>query len=101
MTGTDPTVTVLPTDLGERDGLDPSKGLTVEEADAIMGRPIGAPKTGIFGLLDLVGLDLMPHVDKSMAASLKPGDAYVKLRRDWPLLTKMIADGYGDAVVVR
>ena len=25
-----------------------------------MGRPIGAPKTGIFGLLDLVGLDLSP-----------------------------------------
>lgn len=69
-------------------------GLTVEEADAIMGRPIGVPKTGIFGLLDLVGLDLMPHVDKSMAASLKPEDEYVKLRRDWPLLTKMIADGY-------
>ena len=69
-------------------------GLTVEEADAIMGRPIGAPKTGIFGLLDLVGLDLMPHVDKSMAASLQPGDAYVTLRRDWPLLTRMIADGY-------
>ncbi len=69
-------------------------GLTVEEADAIMGRPIGAPKTGIFGLLDLVGLDLMPHVDKSMAASLKPDDAYVALRRDWPLLAKMIADGY-------
>jgi 3-hydroxyacyl-CoA dehydrogenase len=69
-------------------------GLTVEEADAVMGRPIGAPKTGIFGLLDLVGLDLMPHVDKSMAASLKPDDAYVKLRRDWPLLAKMIADGY-------
>ncbi|HJR21022.1 MAG TPA: 3-hydroxyacyl-CoA dehydrogenase NAD-binding domain-containing protein [Dongiaceae bacterium] len=69
-------------------------GLSVEEADAIMGRPIGAPKTGIFGLLDLVGLDLMPHVDKSMAASLKPDDPYVTLRRDWPLLTKMIADGY-------
>lgn len=69
-------------------------GLTVEEADAIMGRPIGAPKTGIFGLLDLVGLDLMPHVDRSMAASLPPEDPYIKLRRDWPLLTKMIADGY-------
>jgi 3-hydroxyacyl-CoA dehydrogenase len=69
-------------------------GLTVEEADSIMGRPIGAPKTGIFGLLDLVGLDLMPHVDQSMAASLPPDDPYIKLRRDWPLLTKMIADGY-------
>lgn len=69
-------------------------GLTVEEADAIMGRPIGAPKTGIFGLLDLVGLDLMPHVDKSMASLLKPDDAYMKLRQPWPLLEKMIAEGY-------
>jgi 3-hydroxyacyl-CoA dehydrogenase len=69
-------------------------GLTIEEADAIMGRPIGAPKTGIFGLLDLVGLDLMPHVDQSMTASLPKDDGYIKLRRDWPLLTKMIADGY-------
>jgi 3-hydroxyacyl-CoA dehydrogenase len=69
-------------------------GLTVEQADAVMGRPIGAPKTGIFGLLDLVGLDLMPHVDASMAASLPAGDAYLGIRRDWPLLKQMIADGY-------
>ncbi|MES1150521.1 MAG: 3-hydroxyacyl-CoA dehydrogenase/enoyl-CoA hydratase family protein, partial [Dongia sp.] len=69
-------------------------GLTVEEADAIMGRPIGAPKTGIFGLLDLVGLDLQPHVDKSMREALKPDDAYQSVRRDFPLMERMIADGY-------
>jgi 3-hydroxyacyl-CoA dehydrogenase len=69
-------------------------GLSVEEADAIMGRPIGAPKTGLFALLDLVGLDLMPHVDKSMAALLKPDDLYMRERREFPLLTKMIAEGY-------
>lgn len=69
-------------------------GLTVEEADAIMGRPIGAPKTGIFGLLDLVGLDLQPHVDKSMREALKPDDAYQSVRRDFPLMEKMIKDGY-------
>lgn len=69
-------------------------GLTVEEADAIMGRPIGAPKTGIFGLLDLVGLDLQPHVDASMRAALKPDDAYQTVRRDFPLMDKMIADGF-------
>ena len=32
------------------------------------GRPMGVPKTGIFGLLDLVGLDLMPHVARSLLA---------------------------------
>src|SRR3546814_677129 len=31
------------------------RGLTVEEADAVMGRPLGIPKTGLFGRLDLVG----------------------------------------------
>jgi 3-hydroxyacyl-CoA dehydrogenase len=69
-------------------------GLTVEEADAIMSRPIGAPKTGIFGLLDLVGLDLQPHVDKSLREALKPNDAYQSVRRDFPLMERMIADGY-------
>jgi 3-hydroxyacyl-CoA dehydrogenase len=41
--------------------------LTVEEADAVMSRPVGIPKTGVFGLLDLVGIDLIPKVDASLA----------------------------------
>ncbi len=68
--------------------------LSVEEADAVMGRPLGIPKTGIFGLLDLVGLDLMPKVDASLGAALPQGDAYHSIRRPWPLLDKLIADGY-------
>jgi len=47
-------------------------GLTVEEADAVIGKPMGIPKTGVFGLIDLVGLDLMPHVNGSLAKSLPP-----------------------------
>ncbi len=69
-------------------------GLSVEEADAVMGRPLGIPKTGIFGLLDLVGLDLMPKVDASLAAALPETDAYHGIRRPWPLLDKLIAEGY-------
>ena len=69
-------------------------GLSVEEADAVMSRPVGIPKTGVFGLLDLIGLDLMPKVDSSMAALLPEDDAYQGLRRDWPLLQRMIGDGY-------
>jgi 3-hydroxyacyl-CoA dehydrogenase len=69
-------------------------GLTVEEADAVMGRPIGAPKTGIFGLMDMVGLDLQPHVDASFRIALPKNDAYRSIPSDFPLLTKMIADGY-------
>jgi 3-hydroxyacyl-CoA dehydrogenase len=70
------------------------RGLTIEEADAVMGRPLGIPKTGVFALLDLVGLDLMPKVDASLAATLPKDDAYQALRRPFPLLDKMISGGY-------
>jgi len=73
-------------------------GLTVEEADSIVGRPTGVPKTGIFGLGDLTGIDLGPHVIASMI-DLVPADDPL---RDWvdpehpltKLTQKMIADGY-------
>lgn len=39
-----------------------ARGLAPEDADAVLGRPFGIPPTGIFGLLDLVGIDLMPMV---------------------------------------
>jgi len=51
-------------------------GITVEEADAVIGRPMGIPRTGVFGLLDLVGLDLMPHVLGGLESALPEGDAF-------------------------
>jgi 3-hydroxyacyl-CoA dehydrogenase len=69
-------------------------GLTVEEADAITGKPLNMPKTATFGLIDLVGLDLMPLIAKSFLATLPANDAYRSTHRDVPLITKMIADGY-------
>jgi len=68
-------------------------GLSVEEADAVMSRPLGIPKTGVFGLLDLVGIDLIPKVDASLAAALPEGDAYHGIRRGWDLLDRLIAEG--------
>jgi 3-hydroxyacyl-CoA dehydrogenase len=53
-----------------------SLGLTVEEADAVMGRPMGIPKTGVFGLYDLIGLDLMQDVCRSLAAALPAADPF-------------------------
>lgn len=70
------------------------RGVTVAEADAVLGRPLGIPKTGVFGLLDLVGLDLMPKVDASLAATLPKDDPYHALRRPFPILEKLIAEGY-------
>jgi 3-hydroxyacyl-CoA dehydrogenase len=68
--------------------------LTVEETDAVMSLPVGIPKTGIFGLTDLVGLDLQPHVDESLSAALPKDDPYQQVRRNWPLFDKLIAEGY-------
>jgi 3-hydroxyacyl-CoA dehydrogenase len=69
-------------------------GLRVEEADAVIGRPFGIPKTGIFGLLDLVGLDLIPHVNASMAHALPKSDMFHTAHREVPLLTRMVAEGF-------
>jgi 3-hydroxyacyl-CoA dehydrogenase len=68
--------------------------VTVEEADAVIGRPMGIPKTGVFGLIDLVGLDLMPHINASLAKSLAPDDAFQAANRELPLIAKMIAGGF-------
>ncbi|MCK8785719.1 3-hydroxyacyl-CoA dehydrogenase/enoyl-CoA hydratase family protein [Roseomonas sp. NAR14] len=67
--------------------------LTIEEADAVVGRPMGIPKTGVFGLIDLVGLDLMPHVANSLLATLPEGDAYRALHREHGTITGLIAAG--------
>ncbi len=69
-------------------------GLTVEEADAVLSRPMGLPKTGVFGLLDLVGIDLIPHISASLTKSLPADDQYVVDNRDVPLMNKMISEGY-------
>lgn len=70
------------------------RGMSVEAADLLIGRPFGIPKTGIFGLLDLVGLDLMPHVTSSLASALPETDPFHATNRPLPLIGKMIADGY-------
>jgi 3-hydroxyacyl-CoA dehydrogenase len=68
--------------------------LSVEEADAISGRPMGIPNTGIFGLMDLVGIDIMPHVLNSMIHSLPKTDAFHQQAVIPELVKKMIDDGY-------
>ena len=69
-------------------------GIKVEEADAVMGKPLGFPKTGMFGLYDLIGIDLMPLIAKAMMATLPEKDAFRTLYQLPPLVEKMIAEGY-------
>ena len=69
-------------------------GLTIEEADALMGRPMGIPKTGVFGLYDLIGIDLMVDVVASLRSILPEGDAFHAVGGENDMITKMIDEGY-------
>ncbi len=50
-------------------------GYSVAEIDAITGPQIGRPKTATFRLMDLVGLDVMGHVNKNLYEGV-PHDSY-------------------------
>ena len=69
-------------------------GIAPEDADALIGRPMGIPKTGIFGLYDLIGIDLMADVVASLASILPAGDAFHGVGFAPEMVQKMIADGY-------
>lgn len=70
-------------------------GLSIEQADAMLGRPIGLPKTAVFALMDLVGIDLIPHVTGSLISHLGENDPFHKIAgvgKD--TITSMIDEGY-------
>ena len=68
--------------------------LSIEEADAVFGRPMGIPKTGVFGLYDLIGIDLMADVLKSFIKELSENDPFQIVAKEIPLVKKLIETGY-------
>ncbi len=68
--------------------------LSIEETDAVFGRPMGIPKTGVFGLYDLIGIDLMADVLKSFIKELPKNDPFQLVAKEIPLITKLINTGY-------
>ena len=70
-------------------------GLTIEQADAMLSRPIGVPKTGVFGLMDLVGIDLVPHVTASLLENLPKDDPFQEIAgTGGEIIEAMLAEGY-------
>ena len=49
-------------------------GLVMENIDALMSAPVGLPPTGLYGLIDLIGLDVMDFVGRNLAVNLPDGD---------------------------
>jgi len=68
--------------------------LGIEEADAVFGRPMGIPKTGVFGLYDLIGIDLMADVLKSFLKELPKLDVFHEVAQENSLITNLIENGY-------
>jgi len=68
--------------------------LSIEEADAVFGKPLGVPKTGVFGLYDLIGIDLMADVLKSFLKELPTTDVFHEVAQEIPLVKNLIENGY-------
>ena len=68
--------------------------LNIEEADAVFGKPMGIPKTGIFGLYDLIGIDLMADVLKSLLKELPVNDVFHEVAKEVVLIKNLIKTGY-------
>ena len=68
--------------------------LSIEEADAVFGRPMGIPKTGVFGLYDLIGIDLMADVLKSFIKELPQQIPFHIVAKEIPLVKQLIENGY-------
>jgi 3-hydroxyacyl-CoA dehydrogenase len=68
------------------------KGYTVSEIDAITGPTVGRPKTATFRLMDLVGIDVMAHVNSGLYEAI-PHDKYrdiLKGERIEPLISQLV-----------
>lgn len=68
-------------------------GLSVEDADAVM-QVCGFPKTGVFGLWDLVGIDLMPEVSASLSRLLPADDLFQRYAGTIPVIERMLDNGW-------
>ena len=66
---------------------------TPEEVDAIVGTPMGRPKSAAFGTADVVGLDTFVHVSQNCFDSL-PDDPEREIFRIPPFLTQMVEKGF-------
>lgn len=66
----------------------------IEIIDYIMSKYLYLPNTGIFGLYDLIGLDVMSLISKSLYSSLPERDRFKEIYTEVPQINKMISLNY-------
>ncbi len=65
------------------------KKISIQEIDWIFSTYLGFPSSGIFGLYDLIGHDVMEQISKSLLTQLPKDDLYHKIYENTPLIHKM------------
>lgn len=72
-----------------------NRKMKVEDADAIVGKPLGFPKDGVFGLLDLVGIGITPHLTESLQRTLPVNDPFRQIdsTEAMKIIHDMLKDG--------
>ncbi len=68
-------------------------GLTIEEADQVLGPATGRPKSAAFGTADLVGIDTLLHVSDNCYRNL-PGDPDRERLLPPPFVAEMVRRGW-------
>ncbi len=68
-------------------------GMSMERVDALMSAPVGLPATGLYGLVDLIGLDVMDLVGRNLAANLPAGDVGLEFAAFPPTEQAMLERG--------
>ncbi len=69
------------------------KGLNPALIDQIFTKLLGFPTTGIFGLYDLIGHDVMALISKSLTGALDGGDKYHEIYTESEILSVMESKG--------
>nr|MBN1229260.1 3-hydroxyacyl-CoA dehydrogenase/enoyl-CoA hydratase family protein [Anaerolineae bacterium] len=71
-------------------------GYTIDEVDALCGPLIGRPKTAVFRLLDLIGLDVMGHVNTNLYEAIGHDESRDLLAHEkvTGLMNTMIENGW-------
>ncbi len=68
--------------------------MQIEEVDALLSKPLGIPKTGIFSFIDLLGLDFVFNRSKDLLEKLSKVDAYHRVYKSHPQIEKMMEAGF-------
>ena len=67
--------------------------LNIAEIDHFACRVLGMPKTGIFGLYDLIGIDVMRLIGMSLINSLADDDAYKAIHQNNVIIDELVSAG--------